>query len=355
MGGSWRKPLLDRGAIEAISAGVLNAVAERAWRRYRHMRWTALGLAALLCGAAPAQTPPGELPGNGLAQHPFLYCGEWQNRSIDRQSIHIVRGGKIVWSYTNPLRGELGDCTMLSNGNIVFSRQFGASEITPDKKIVWNYDGPPKTEIHTTFPVGEDKVLIMQNGNPAKALLINKKTGKVVREQILPTRDPDKPHNQFRHIRMTKAGNLLVAHMDLGKVVEYDKNGREIWSVEAPSVWAAVRLKNGNTLLSGNQRGYVREVNRQGKTVWEINRNDLPDIPLLTVQEVSRLANGNTLINNWAGSLPVEQWKSVVQLIEVTPDKKVVWALRDWENLGPASSTQLLDEKGIPQKFGLQR
>jgi len=41
---------------------------------------------------------------------------------------------------------------MLSNGNIVFSRQFGASEITRDKKIVWKYDAPPGTEIHTAYP-----------------------------------------------------------------------------------------------------------------------------------------------------------------------------------------------------------
>jgi hypothetical protein len=166
-------------------------------------RIRALSLLAALAQAAP---PVVEAPANGLAQHPFLYCGEWQNRSIDRQTIHVVRGGKIVWSYTNPHRGELGDCTMLSNGNIVFSRQFGASEITPGKRIVWNYDGPPKTEIHTTFPVGKDKVLIMQNGNPAKALLIEKKTGRIVREQVLPTRSPDGIHGQFRHIRMTKAG-----------------------------------------------------------------------------------------------------------------------------------------------------
>jgi len=310
---------------------------------------------AMLPGLEGIAAPGSELPGAGLAQHPFLYCGEWQNRSIDRQTMQIVRGGKIVWSYTNALRGELGDCTMLSNGNIVFSRQFGASEITPDKKIVWNYDGPPKTEIHTAFPVGNDKVLMMQNGNPAKVLLIEKKTGKILREQVLPTRNPDSAHSQFRHIRMTKGGTLVVAHMDLGKVVEYDNKGKEIWSVEAPSAWAAVRLKNGNTLISGNQRGYVREVNRSGETVWEINKDDLPGIPLYTVQEVSRLANGNTLINNWPGSAPADQWKSVVQLIEVTPDKKVVWALRDWESLGPASSTQLLDEKGRPESFGLQR
>jgi hypothetical protein len=98
---------------------------------------------------------------------------------------------------------------MLSNGNILFSRQFGASEITPDKKIVWNYDGPPGTEIHTAWPVDKDRVLIMQNGNPAKALIVDKATNKVQKELILPTRVPTGTHGQFRHIRMTSAGTFL--------------------------------------------------------------------------------------------------------------------------------------------------
>ena len=94
-----------------------------------------------------AQQSDPVLPGRGLAQHPFLYCGEWQGRSIENQAMHIVRDGKVVWSYMNTRKGELGDCTMPSNGNVVFSRQYGASEITQEKKIVWDYDGPPGTEI----------------------------------------------------------------------------------------------------------------------------------------------------------------------------------------------------------------
>ena len=43
---------------------------------------------------------------------------------------------------------------------------------------------------------------------------------------------------------------------------------------------------------------------------------------------------------------------AVVQVIEVTPDKKVVWALRDWNNLGSATGIQLLDQPGIPEKPG---
>jgi hypothetical protein len=36
----------------------------------------------------------------------------------------------------------------------------------------------------------------------------------------------------------------------------------------------------------------------------------LPGISLYAVQEVDRLANGNTVINNWPGGLPLEQWPS---------------------------------------------
>jgi len=307
-----------------------------------------LALALPLC-AQPA------LPGRGLAQHPFLYCGEWQERGHTEQTMFIVREGKVTWSYAIPASQEFGDCTMLSNGNIVFSRRLGASEVTPDKKIVWNYDAPPKTEIHTAYPIGSDRVLMMRNGDPAKLMIMVKATGEVEKELTLETRVPTSPHGQFRHVRMTQAGTFLVAHMDLNKVVEYAPDGKAIWSVAAPSAWAAVRLPNGNTLISGNQNGYVREVNPKGETVWEVNKSDLPGIPLYTVQEVSRLANGNTLINNWAGSLPIEEWPKTVQLIEVTPGKQVVWALRDWKTLGPASSTQLLDEKGVPENGGLAR
>ena len=321
--------------------------------------WLCAGL-VLSAAAASVQTPAPELPplpGKGLAQHPFLYCGEWQRRSISDQTMYIVRDGRIAWSYTNPQRGELGDCHRLQNGNILFSRQFGASEVTPDKRIVWNYDGPPGTEIHTTWPVDRDRVLIMQNGNPATLLIVNKRNNRVERTLTLPTRVPAGVHGQFRHVRMTRDGHFLVAHMDLGKVVEYDKDGRELWSAPAPSAWAAVRLKNGNTLISGNQVGYVREVNPAGEVVWELNKNDLPGIPLHTVQEVSRLANGNTVICNWVGGVKRADWPTIVQVIEVTPEKKAVWALREWvdPDLGPASSVQLLDEPGVAEDGDLQR
>jgi Mal s 1 allergenic protein-like len=300
------------------------------------------------------------LPGKGLAQHPFLYAGEWQNHSMMNQKMYVVRHGKIVWTYTLPEYGEFSDAVMLSNGNILFARNSGITEITHDKKIVWNYDAPEGTQIHSCQAIGLDSVFFCQNGLPAKAILINIKTGKILMEYVLQTKsstDPKTVHGQFRHIRMTKAGTYLIAYLDLGKVIEYNKDWKPIWSMDAPSAWAAVRLKNGNTLISGNQHGYVWEVNPAGKIVWQLNKDDLPGIHLYTIQQVERLANGNTVICNWFGGVKKEDWHKVVQIIEVTPAKKVVWALRQWANpdLGPASCIQLLDQPGIPEDGDLER
>jgi hypothetical protein len=91
----------------------------------------------------------------------------------------------------------------MSNGNIVYARQFGASEVTPDQRVVWNYYAPAGTEIHTAYPMGLDKVLLMQNGDPAKLLVLRKSDNQVESELVLPTKSPS-THGQFRHVRPLK-------------------------------------------------------------------------------------------------------------------------------------------------------
>jgi hypothetical protein len=70
------------------------------------------------------------------------------------------------------------------------------------------------------------------------------------------------------------------------------------------------------------------------------------------VQGISRLANGDTIIssNGLGSNKPTTQAiRTSVQMVEVTPDKKVVWVIQDWEHLGFGSWIQLLDEPGIPE------
>jgi hypothetical protein len=297
-------------------------------------------------------TTPAVLPGKGPAQHPFLYAGEWDTRKPQEQSIFIVREGKIVWQYSMPIKTasggnqEFDDATLLSSGNVIFSRMSGAGMVSPDKKLLWDYPAPPRTEIHSCQSIGRGRVLIMRNGNPAQAMIINTGTGIVEKEIPIPTTTTG-THGQFRHIRMTKAGTLLVPHLGEGKVVEYDLEGKVLWSVPAKSPWHAVRLKNGNTLIAGDWSRYAREVNPKGETVWEFTQADAPGYKLGNIQTAHRLANGNTVMCCWiAGDNDTSHWPGTVQVLEVTPDKTIGWALSSWKDpdLGPATHIQLLDE-----------
>jgi outer membrane protein assembly factor BamB len=263
-------------------------------------------------------TFPSVLPGKGLGQHDFLYAGEAKS-----QDIYIVKKGKVAWEFHDPKgKGEISDAVLLSNGNVLFAHQYGITLVDRAKKVLWQYDAPAGTEIHTAQPIGKDRVVYVQNGDPAKVIVVNLVTGKNEREFVVPVKNPKSVHGHFRHARLTDAGTLLVAHMDLGKVVEYDSTGKEIWS-HTPGIatWAAERLKNGNTLISGSKA--VREVNSAGETVWEFTPADVPEYLFNSMQIAKRLPNGNTLINMWVNqwSAPIDAATAPVQALEVTPDK----------------------------------
>jgi hypothetical protein len=326
---------------------------------------------------------PAELPGRGLAQHDFLYAGQWDVRKPEA-TLFLVQGGRVAWTYqiptkdeTNGKLAEYSDVHRLSNGDIVFAYKTGWRKIDATGKTLHDYkcpkitgpDGadvldhrgqPAWTECHSAQPIGHDRVLFMQNGMPAKLFLYNLKTGQMEMERVMKTREPVDArsiHGQFRNVRMTKAGTFLIPHMNLNKVVEYDRDWNEIWSCEAPNVWHAARLHNGNTLISGNQHAFVREIDPQGKVVWEVKQGDLPGIRLNGIHQAVRLANGNTVICNWTTRVNRLDWHKIVQLIEVTPDKKVVWAVNAWTDpdLGPASCIQILGEPGAAEDLDLMR
>jgi outer membrane protein assembly factor BamB len=304
-------------------------------------------LASVSSQAPVPRSSPAVLPGSGLAQHDFFYAGEAKD-----ERMFIVRGGTVVWSYQHPAKGEISDAVLLPKGNILFAHQSGITEITAEKKVVWNYDAPPGTEIHTAQPLGSNSVIFIQNGDPAKAVVVNKSSAAIEREFTLPVRNPHSIHPQFRRARLTSSGTLLVAHLDLGRVAEYDLNGKEIWSVEAPGAWSATPLENGNVLIAAGSRKYVREVDRNRRTVWEFTAADAPGYVLSDLQTAIRLPNGNTIINNWFNewSDKVDTSNAPVQAIEITPEKKIIWALRSWTppaDLGPSTTIQILDRHDV--------
>ena len=135
--------------------------------------------------------------------------------------------------------------------------------------------------------------------------------------------------------------------MDLNKVVEYDANGKELWSFPGDGVWGVTPLGNGNVLIT--DRKGVREITRRGDAVWSWTPADTPGYKFSNLQQAWRLPNGNTVINNWVNewSIKAEERGATIQAIEVTPAKQVVWALSSWTEpakLGPATTIQFLGE-----------
>ncbi len=282
------------------------------------------------------------LPGGGLARHSMLYIGEGCNRMF------VIHGGKIVWTFDAGKGWEYDDIWMQTNGNIVFTRMYWAAEVTPEKKIIWRMNAPEGTEIHTMQPLDLERVMLVLNTKPLpRLMIINKRTNFVELDREIPYDPAATVHGQFRRFRLTPEGTYLASCLSMGKVIEYDKEFNPIWSYDIDVPWAAIRLKNGNTLITGEKDGVQREVNKKGETVWEFYIDDLPkEYALGGTQTCVRLDNGNTIMCSRGDE------GRAAQLVEVTPQKEVVWVLKDWKNLGPATAVQILTESGIPENPG---
>jgi hypothetical protein len=249
--------------------------------------------------------------------------------------------GKVSWRYSvnNPQ-----DSWMLKNGNILLTHRMGVREVTPDKKVVWEYKIERPNEVHSCQPLKNGNYMVAVSG-PGVILEINK-DGKIQKTVKLKTNQKS-PHSQMRIVRKLKNGNYLVGHNSDRVAREYDPNGKVIREIKVPkgsSGHAAYRLKNGNTLLSTGDGHTIVEVDKNDKIVWQIKENDLKGNPLRYIAGMQRLKNGNTLVSNWGGHGHVGKQP---QVFEVTRDKKVVWQLFDNKNFKTISNIQLLDKKKI--------
>ncbi|MCR5841836.1 MAG: PQQ-binding-like beta-propeller repeat protein [Bacteroidales bacterium] len=280
-------------------------------------------------------------PGEGLSRYPMLYIGEGYNRIL------LVDKGEVVWKYDTGPGWELGDIWMLRDGSILFSRQTFAAKVTPDKREVWRYDCQDGEELHTLQPIGKDLAFMLVNKKPTgRVVMFNHNTGEVLWEHTLDFPNSS-THGQSRRMRYTDEGTWLLSYISEAKVVEFDKDWNIIWQYDCRQPWSAVRLRNGNTLISLERDRKVIEVNKAKETVWELDLDEIPE-PYRPgkCQTVVRLNNGNTILCARGTS------GSGAQLVEVTPDKQVVWAVEDWKHLGPVTAVQILSEPGWSENPG---
>ena len=294
---------------------------------------------------------------------PALVRGEHRLITQGNDKLVIVEAdGKVEWEMK---WGGIHDIHVLPSGNVMV--QQGASKVVEidvkAKKVVWSYDSAvsngnagKQVEVHAFEPLADSSVMIAESG-PARIIEVDRQ-GKLLREIKLKVNRPH-PHTDTRLARKLSGGNYLVCHEGDGVVREYDgKSGAVIWEYEVPmfgkeakgghgpeafgnKCFAAVRLANGDTLISTGNGHSVLEVTPEKKIVWEIHQKDLPGITLAWVTTLEVLPSGNYVIGNCHAG------EGQPLLVEIEPkSKKVVWQLDQYSTFGNSvSNSQLLDGK----------
>lgn len=279
----------------------------------------------------------------------------------DRGQVTILsKDGQVEWQY--PCGFTSHDIAALPNGNfLLHTGPATLAEVTPEKKIVWQYTAAPvapytgAVEIHGFGRLKDGTTFVAETGN--KRIVEVDKDGKILRSTPLTVDNPN-AHRDTRLVRRTDKDTYLVCHEGDGMVREYDLTGKVIWQYKmdlhgqprtpnhdghGTEVFSAVRLKNGNTLIGGGNNNRVFEVTPQGETVWSIERDELPGIHLCWITTVELLPNNHIVFGN------THAGPSNPQLIEVThdKDKKVVWTMNDQTHFGnDLAAAQVLDVKG---------
>ena len=177
------------------------------------------------------------------AGHPFLCC------DYNGGKVCIVSAeGKIEWQYDCK---SPQDCWRLPNGNILLCHVSGAVELTPDKKVAWEYKAPTdvKVEVHSCQPLPDGKVLIVECGT--SRIIEVGRDGEIAKEIKLTTAPEVKLHNQFRGTRKLANGHYIVCFKGEGKIVELDGSGKVLREIKVPGdphgAWA---LPDGHLLVT---------------------------------------------------------------------------------------------------------
>lgn len=272
--------------------------------------------AAVLSTAGAIAATEGPAPGRKASGHTFLATGA--------ETRIVGRDGSILWRHPKPTR----DGWVLPGGDLLLVLSASPSE--PGGAVVridrlgtesFRFQGT-QSEINTAQWLADDRILLTEAGPKPRILEVDR-SGRVLVEVPIQCQLTNH-HMQSRMTRKLANGNYLVPQL-LDKVVrEYTPAGTVAWEVATPHwPFTAIRLPNGHTLINCTYGNLSREVDAAGKTVWQLSNDDLPEPLIKDACGAQRLPNGNTVLTSYG--IGAQRTK----LLEVTPEKQVVWSYTD--------------------------
>ena len=240
--------------------------------------------------------------------------------------------GVVEWSWPANTR----EGWVLPDGNVLLALSKGGS--TPKgaaveikrgtngaaDEIVWRYDGT-QDEVNSIQKTAEGTYVLTEAG-PNPRLLEIAADGSVKVEFPLACQKQN-AHMQSRMTRKQADGTYLVPHLFDFAIIRYDATGKELARIDTHvhgdakvNSWpfTAISLADGGILAGLTNGNRVVEYGSDGKLRWEVTAADV-DAAINDACGVQRLPCGNTMIASYRIG------KDGVRLVEVSPDKKVVW------------------------------
>ncbi len=174
--------------------------------------------------------------------------------------------GKVLWqaatnSYTTT-------CQRLPNGNTFISSYSEIKEVTPEGKDVYTYRNPVGGDIYRTQRLPNGHILFVCSGGSIVEL---DAAGKQVRVIKVPGNV-----GFFAGLEVLSNGRFLVALYCENRVIEMDAEGKILWQCTTQTPSSATRLPNGNTLVTSMDGKAVIEFDRAGTEVWKVKTEARP-------------------------------------------------------------------------------
>ncbi|MGL4943132.1 MAG: hypothetical protein ACRC46_08070 [Thermoguttaceae bacterium] len=267
------------------------------------MKTITILLTSFVCAIAFAADTPKSRPDADI-----LVTGSGRVMIMDRDF-------NVVWEYP---AGNISEAHRLPNGNILFA-DGTATEVTPDKRVVFRYEFPKGTEgTFTATRLPNGNTLVGENQNGRVMEIAPDGSVAFTLQTEFKTQDA---HHRMRYVRKLENGNYLVCHSGDHLVREYTPEGKTVWEQAVPNIaFAAERLPNGNTVISSLYQ--VTEFDPKGKIVWEFNKSDLPELAITMMTGFHRRGDGQLAIGCYAA---YREDGTGVGMFEITRDKKLLW------------------------------
>ena len=282
-----------------------------------------------------------------------------------------IPSGKVTWSYESSRYKEYNS---LSEGN---TEEFslGCAKNLIDKEPCAPQSIYPLSPVFSAFDKNTEPTVKGVPSQPSTENLLISGTTKLYDNgysRIFETDDKNRIVNEFKlnglkriqHAQRLTNGNTLLVDDSGSRVLEIDKGSRIVWQYNGTSKTErlsypsyAERLDSGNTLIADTSNHRVIELNPEREIIWQygtigVSGNaeySTSDTPLtanaiLTTNEINSLT-GNAVIATAKGQLNrpafatrLENGNTLIsdsendRVIEVTPDKKIVWSYETKES-----------------------